>query len=1070
MKRIGYIYKYSEIEKKGILVYNDMGNKDNIVNLFSEQDCKKKVGTGQLVYFHIDNGIISNIERATLSSFDKIVMNDIITWKKGYYSSWYQFNTNISLYKLDNKLSSEISRRKEQEEVEEDDEFGLFNFNLDDLFDDCFSEWQFSSNNYETQEVGQTRNIDELFEYFGKDQLLYESFIGNDDISSVNILDISLWIDKEICKHKCFGEKAEELKYLYNIFIEKKRIDEKGDIITTERKNDCISKTWKLLLAKSPDQELRIIAQEMPIFQPVLPIKFCKKHLDILSEQYGMPNVAICQLYCMHKIENTNTASEYEYLSNRLYVYEHCETEHLKGEGVPFCKMGRKKIKGLSEQLEERYNTIIINNITQQFLLFTSKKGKDYLKKKNYSKEQILSIGEFMDYLKKCLEEIDYIGYGVYRDDFMEKYADMPHECQILLKNKTHECINKAIIVEAKDEYTSPYHLGEFIKKYSGWIDDSIKSEITHLVNFRFANLDDLSELFDAYKYRFITQMQYCRRYKHLIFDFKIHELVTELRNYHYYESKQLIPLSIQWLVISRIISYFNFVSLDSSDYVTLGYVGVITDIRSLLKWIHDVPLYKIVRNKTEQRIIQKLNNEDKWILFEEGLISSPGKKLIRERLDNAYKSKSFRGTYFQKEFVQKMMYKDFFTCNDLNIRMLIADQLESNYQKLILNQIDGFLKLYLWQKQPSENFDWELIKTHFYELSAEAQIKMLRFIFGKIALGVLSLSFDDLYSEFVETTAPACSAICGILHILKVKKNDLNVSITPSMIESVIGEEQTQRIDFLKDSKELFYPCNGYLAISANQSNIEYQSFNGFLTKEIKNYELYYVIKFYHSPVNLFGRVIEWLDSEEVEIAVQMLLRNSSVVEIDGKYYIHETHEFFVKQFVIAYDIDDKCGLVSDKERMIELGYLPRNNAYQPLYTNHLRKYEEADNYICRGGCFGDSDPNNNSIPFFWCKKKMCVRRAHFLLPPCKWEDYRFADLLYIVLGQSPNVRESVWQVNSEISQFVCDYLHILKSNERNICSKPLNELEERGIWDKKSSIYRNIYDGDDDEYEDDD
>jgi hypothetical protein len=104
-----------------------------------------------------------------------------------------------------------------------------------------------------------------------------------------------------------------------------------------------------------------------------------------------------------------------------------------------------------------------------------------------------------------------------------------------------------------------------------------------------------------------------------------------------------------------------------------------------------------------------------------------------------------------------------------------------------------------------------------------------------------------------------------------------------------------------------------------------------------------------------------------------------------------------------------------------------------------------------------------NNDIPFFWCNKKMCVRRAHFLLPPSKWEDYHFADLLFIVLGQTPDVRESVWRVNGEVSQFICDYERVVKSNERNICSKPLDESEEVGTWDDNSSIYRDIYDGED-------
>ena len=217
-------------------------------------------------------------------------------------------------------------------------------------------------------------------------------------------------------------------------------------------------------------------------------------------------------------------------------------------------------------------------------------------------------------------------------------------------------------------------------------------------------------------------------------------------------------------------------------------------------------------------------------------------------------------------------MLSDLETASDPDPILFIADNLDASHQTLMEQKASGFLKLYLWQKQPSDNFDWDLIKSHYHELSAEAQIKVLRYIFGKMASGDFPLSFDDLYSEFVETTTPACSAICGILFMLKAKKNDLNVSITPSMLESVIGKEEIRTIYFLKDSRDLFYPCNGYLAISANKQDIDYQSFNGFLTKEIKNDELYYVIHFYDSPVDLFGRTDWLLDSDYVEIAKQVL------------------------------------------------------------------------------------------------------------------------------------------------------------------------------------------------------
>ena len=355
-----------------------------------------------------------------------------------------------------------------------------------------------------------------------------------------------------------------------------------------------------------------------------------------------------------------------------------------------------------------------------------------------------------------------------------------------------------------------------------------------------------------------------------------------------------------------------------------------------MIKWIDNYGhLNDIVLKKAEERICSVLSDDERWTLFEEKTVKSPGDANIRKRLDIAYKKKYANNEILKHECFQDAMLSDVDKVKDPEVLLFIADNLDSRHQYLMQQKATGFLKLYLWQKQPSGNFDWDLVKSHFYEMSAEAQKRTLRYIFGKMASGESVLVVDDLYTEFVETTTPACPAVCGVLFLLKAKKDDVNISITPAMVETVIGEDLKQRFNFLKDSKDLFYPCNGYLAITQNQQDIEYQSFNGLLKKEIRDDSLFYVITFYEAPVNLFGRTIEWLDSEEVDTAIQVLKRNCEFEIIDGKYYISESQEFFVKQFVIRYGIDDKCGLVSDKERMIELGFLPRNNAVQPLYTN---------------------------------------------------------------------------------------------------------------------------------------
>ena len=908
-------------------------------------------------------------------------------------------------------------------------------------------------------------SIVDLYNCFGK-----YTHSGRKDSTSLNVLDLSLWIDSDDFNNDYYGNKVKELLFLYDLFVLKKRYDKKGNEIPVKLDNDCISPSWSLLLSKLSEEDLKNLICEAPKLQPALPLDFCKNNVDFLTSEYGMPNVEICKLYCLHKISTAESISDYKFIKHKLYVYRHCNATHLEGEGTPMCKMGKTRIRNLEKRLEEQFENVIKKNVIAQ-LVILSNDANVVNELKNSLSADFDSLALFIESYNKLKN--NFLEYDL-SDEVLDSYEKLSYQFKEALKTSLLKCVNESAISAIKSDELSPFRLTYNIEKFGNWVLDSTKQKIKELVNERFSMLDDTDALKDAYKAEYITERQYCNKYKEITCSYNAYEFLKELFDYKITDS----PVEIQWYVVSRIIKQLGYKSLYQNDYnyIKIEYTDSIYDISSLLKWLASYGnLNDEVLKKAEEEICSVLSSEERLKLFEEKIIQSPGIENIRERLDNVYKNRVFYSQFANKEpfnlsCFQDVMLSDMEAANDPGLKLLIADNLDSKHQFLMQQKATGFIKLYLWQKQPSDEFDWNLIKSHYHELPAEAQIKTLRYIFGKISSGDFSMSFDELYSVFVETTTPACPAICGILCMLKAKKNNLNLSITPSIIESVIGEEEKQRIDFLKDSKELFYPCHGYLAISANKQDIDYQTFNGFLTKDVKNDELYYVIHFYDSPVDLFGRTIDWLiDSDYVETAKQVLLKNTNVEIIEGKFYIHESLEYFVKQFMIAYDIDDKCGLVSDKERMIELGYLPRNNAYQPLYTNYIRIYDESDYYVCRCGCFGDSDPHNN-IPFFWCNKKMCVRRAHFLLPSSQWEKYHFADLLFIALGQSSEVRESVWRVNSEISQFICDYEHVSNSDEKNICSKPLNETEERGSWDESSSIYREIYDDEDDgEYNED-
>ena len=1067
MKKFGYIYKYNPSEGMGILMFGVWKVKGyrgttikNTPIMFSDKDLLSDVKTGQLVYFDLEGNIASNIERASLSNFKVDYINSLITCKSNESEySFYEDNTYISFERLDNIIIPNEDDNNLTEKSSDDDDLDLFDFDLDDFGD--FADTSTTVGNDLPSIIEATDNlhesIKELYNCFGK----YKHKDGKES-TSLNVFDLSLWTDSVIENNEYYGTKVDELIFLYDLFVLKKRYNKNGYEIPVKRANDCISPLWSLLLSKFNEEDLKKIIYEAPILQPALPVDFCKNNADVLTDDYGMPNVEICKSYCLYKISNADNISDYKDLKQKLYVYRNCTATHLEGEGTPMCKMGKTRIRNLEKRLEEQYENVIKKNVIAQLSELSDDLSiADELK--NSTPDVFQKVGVFIDSYNNLRN--NFLGYKV-DEKFINSYEELSESYKKALRQSLLNGINESAISATQLDEVTPFILRYHVDNLGNWIFESTKQQIKNLVNERFSKLNDLEDLSEAYKADYITSQQYCSQYEQITYDFNTYQFLKELSDYKINDS----PTELQWYVVSNIINQLGYESLNSYKYIKVDYQDPICNIRSLLKWLASYGhLNETVLKKAEDKICSVLSKEERWTLFEEKIIQSPGTDNIRERLDNVYKNRLLYNIIAKKEIglfkhscFQDVMLSDLETASDPDLKLFIADNLDSSHQALMKQKATGFMKLYLWQKQPSDNYDWNLIKLHYHELSAEAQIKILRYIFGKMSSGDFSLSFDDLYSEFVETTTPACPAICGILCMLKAKRNDLDLSITPSIIESVIGEEEIRRIDFLKDSRALFYPCHGYLAISGNKHDIEYQSFNGILTKENKNDELYYVIKFYDSPVDLFGRTIEWLDSEEVEIAEQILLRNSSVDVINGKYYIHEFHEFFVKQFVIAYDIDDKCGLVSDKERMIEMG------SYQPLYTNYIRKYEDSDNYICRGGCFGGFDSMNNDIPFFWCNKKMCVRRAHFLLPPSKWEDYHFADLLFIVLGQTPDVRESVWRVNGEVSQFICDYERVVKSNERNICSKPLDKSEEVGTWDDNSSIYRDIYDGeDDDEYE---
>ena len=347
MKKIGFIYKYNPSEGMGILVFGVWKVKSswgstikNTPILFSDNDLLSKVTAGQLVYFDFNGDkTATNIERASLSNFKVDFINSIVRCgERESEHSFYYENTKISFESLETIIPKEkkvIHRRSKARIISTEFDVEILKENCDSL----------------------PESIKDLFECLGKyKHRQYESI-------TIDVFDLSLWVNQDDLKDKYYGMNVEELKFLYDIFVMRKHYDRKGNTINYKPANDVISSKWALLLSKLSDSDLKTLLYSAPKLQPAFPKDFCKKNVDLLTDHYGMPDVEICKLYCLHKISNTDTVSRYKDLKHRLFAYCHCGAKHLEGEGTPMCQMGEGYIKNLEKRLDLRYENVIKQNV-----------------------------------------------------------------------------------------------------------------------------------------------------------------------------------------------------------------------------------------------------------------------------------------------------------------------------------------------------------------------------------------------------------------------------------------------------------------------------------------------------------------------------------------------------------------------------------------------------------------------------------------------------------------------------------------------------------------------------------
>ena len=312
MKTIGYIYQYSEEEKKGILVYgHTKAPKWTLPILFGENDCETKVETGDLVYFNLtENNIANSIEKASLLNFKKDVLEDTI------------------INKSSRILFEDISKIAIPEELKKEDvENTMFKdlFVKDGIFNaDDSIHHEFIIALRKSKPIILPKDICSIYSLFG-DKNHYEDVSLWSDIDSeyddyendtitINILDLKYWFKKDMLKKANYNIKT--AKQVINLFYFFDRENKKSSFIPSScgfqlGEDKCISGEWKNILSVLQTQELYSVCKQELMLQPALPKKFCFDNLDALSIDYGFPSVSICEAYYRYRIRNSSSTKDY---------------------------------------------------------------------------------------------------------------------------------------------------------------------------------------------------------------------------------------------------------------------------------------------------------------------------------------------------------------------------------------------------------------------------------------------------------------------------------------------------------------------------------------------------------------------------------------------------------------------------------------------------------------------------------------------------------------------------------------------------------------------------------------
>ncbi len=302
-----------------------------------------------LVYFEIDNKIVTNIEQASIFNFDKELIESYVSvyskvgWNEGNTSTYIRYQ-NISELKepIPEEETNDFSQTLNEENNVSDTNINLSEIDEDFLedLDEYVLDDDFLFEDEDSYRKIIPKSIKEEYALFGRSFLLpnpallsiFEDYDHDPYVIHVDILDIKHWVPEDLGSFRnYYGINNEEVKDLINIFILQRRKLEES--VYAERRShlyqinnnlnkdflraidpdlyphDCVSKNWTVLLNQLSVNDIKDVYDYCNLLQPVLPESFCVENINLLSDKYGFPSLLIAEKYLESSVYNLSFAS-----------------------------------------------------------------------------------------------------------------------------------------------------------------------------------------------------------------------------------------------------------------------------------------------------------------------------------------------------------------------------------------------------------------------------------------------------------------------------------------------------------------------------------------------------------------------------------------------------------------------------------------------------------------------------------------------------------------------------------------------------------------------------------------